>query len=70
MHPSTTPATSRQHPGPISAHGALWPDTLPMAEDMTLALPDTGPFRETLTGLHVRELLNDALFQRFFGPRR
>ena len=56
-------------PPPVTAHGALWPDTQPM-----LLEPDSPPleptgFREALHGLHVRELDSDTLFQLFFGPR-
>jgi hypothetical protein len=69
MRQTPPQATTRPFPSPITAHGALWPDTLPMAED-PLTLPDTGPFREALEGLQVRELPDAALFQRLFGPRR
>ena len=48
-----------------------WVDTLPI--DLTLPLEhDTGhgpAFEESLTGLHVRELIGAGLFERLFGPR-
>jgi hypothetical protein len=67
MRQTTASSTPLRGPDPITAHGALWPDTLPMADD-PLALPDTGPFREALEGLQVRELPDLSLFQRLFGP--
>jgi len=54
---------------PAAPRGAIWPDTLPMPVDMDLPNAEPSPFRETLRGLHVRELLSEDLFHQFFGRR-
>jgi hypothetical protein len=69
MRQHASPATPHSAPVPIIDHVALWPDTLPMAEDTPSALPESGPFREAMEGLHVRELPDEGLFQRLFGRR-
>lgn len=69
MRHTAQQTTARPVPGPLTSHGALWPETLPMALDAPMDLPEPGPFREALQGLHVRELPDEALFQSLFGQR-
>ena len=42
-----------------------WDNTMPAALD---PVPDSQPFRETLTGLATREVIEPDVFQHFFGP--
>ena len=42
-----------------------WDNTMPAALD---PVPASQPFRETLTGLATREVVEPDVFQHFFGP--
>jgi hypothetical protein len=55
---------------PDFGHSAtpVWESTQPL--DLPASEPDEmapSPFRETLSGLHVREIAGDEVFQHFFG---
>lgn len=56
--------------GPLGpAHPTAFADTEPMPADFDSPVLDQGPFREALRGLHVRELIGEDIFSRFFGRR-
>jgi len=64
-----TTQTAGTHVPPLTAHGALWPDTQPMMLEPEVTPLEPQAYREALKGLQVRELNSEALFQLFFGPR-
>ena len=47
-----------------SSFGATWEATMAAPLDV---LPPSQPFRETLSGLHMREVNEPDVFQHFFG---
>ena len=57
-------AARRADFGPTSGFGTTWATTMPAELD---AIPPSQPFRETLSGLGVREVNEPDVFQHFFG---